>query len=100
MAEHPIEQLTLREMFTNAETLIRDLEDHLQHSFRPKARAVDEAVRTYDQPAERDAIPDSAIRHHVAALFSSDDYSESLIKKLDKYLAAIEERSQEAISSK
>jgi hypothetical protein len=100
MAERPIEQLTLREMFTNAESLIRDLKDHLQKSFHPKSRAVEQVVRSYNIPSERDAIPDSTIRHHVAEMLGSDDYSESLIKKLDQYLEAIESRSREAISSK
>ncbi|HEY3965338.1 MAG TPA: hypothetical protein VGM05_12355 [Planctomycetaceae bacterium] len=100
MAERPIEQLTLREMFTNAELLIRDLEDHLRNSFHPKSRAAEDAVRSHNIPAERDEIPDSAIRHHVAALFGSNDYSESLFKNLDNYLAAIEKRSQEAIQMK
>jgi len=100
MAERPIEQLTLREMFTNAESLIRDLEDHLQKSFHPKSRAAHELVRSHNIPAARDAIPDSVVRHHVATLLSSDDYSESLLNKLDLYLTAIEERSHAAISGK
>lgn len=100
MAERPIEELTLREMFTNAESLIRDLADHLQNSFHPKSRAVDDLVRSHNIPAERDAIPDGAVRNHVAALLSSDDYSESLIQKLEQYFTAIEERSQAAISAK
>ena len=100
MAERPIEQLTLREMFTNAESLVRDLEDHLQKSFHPKSRAVVELVRSHNIPSERDAIPDSTIRQQVAELHSSDDYSETLIKELDQYLTAIEDRSREAISGK
>ena len=100
MAERPIEQLTLREMFTNAESLIRDLQDHLQNSFHPKSRAAQELVRSHNIPSERDAISDSTVRHHVAELLGSDDYSETLIKKLDHYLAAIEERSREAIHNK
>ena len=100
MAERSIEQQTLREMFTNAESLIRDLEDHLQKAFHPKTLAAAEAVKSHNIPAERDEIPDSVIRHHIAALLGSDDYSESMIKKLDQCLAAIENRSQEAIKSK
>ncbi|MBI3865445.1 MAG: hypothetical protein HY290_26515, partial [Planctomycetia bacterium] len=99
-AERPIDQLTLREMLTNAESLIRDLDDHLQKSFQPKSHAVEELVRSHNIPAERDAIPDSVVRHHVAALLSSHDYSETLIEKFDKYLTAIQERSQGAISGK
>lgn len=100
MAERPIEQLTLREIFTNAESLIRDLQDHLQNSFQPKSRAVEDLVRSHNIASERDAIADSTVRHHVAEMLGSDDYSETLIRKLDQYLAAIEERAREAIHSK
>ncbi len=100
MAERPIDQLTLRELFTNTEWLIRDLSEHLQQSFRPKSQALDELVRSYQVPEERDAIADSAVRTHAAAVLSSDDYSQNLIEKLDRYLEAIDERSHAAISGK
>jgi hypothetical protein len=100
MGERPIDQLTLRELFTNAEWLIRDLSEHLKQSFHPRSQALNELVRSYQVSEERDAIADSAVRTHAAALLSSDDYSQTLIEKLDRYLAAIDERSQSAISGK
>ncbi|MBS0264532.1 MAG: hypothetical protein JSS02_21540 [Planctomycetes bacterium] len=100
MSERPISDLTLREMFTNAETLIRDLQDHLKNSFHPKSRSVEDLVQTHHIPAERDAVPDSTVRQQMKELLSSDDYSETLLKKLDQYLTAIEERSREAIANK
>ena len=57
-------------------------------------------VRSYKVPDERNAIADSAVRTQAAPSFASDDYSQTLIQKLDRYLTAIEERSQEALSSK
>ena len=100
MAERPIDQLTLREMFTNAEVLVRDLMEHLDKSFHPKSRALGEIVRSYSIPEERDAIPDGAVRTHMSTLLSSDDYSQAFFQKLDRYLQAIEDRSQVAISGK
>jgi hypothetical protein len=100
MAERPIDQLTLRDLFTNAEWLIRDLTEHLQQSFHPKSQALDELVRSYLVPDERDAIADTAVRTQAAALLDSDDYSQTLIEKLDRYLTAIDERSHAAISGK
>jgi hypothetical protein len=100
MAERPIDQLTLRELFTNTEWLLRDLTEHLQQSFRPKSEALAELVRLYQVPEERDAIADTAVRTHAAALLDSDDYSQNLIKKLDRYLEVIDERSHAAISGK
>ena len=100
MAERPIDQLTLRELFTNTEWLIRDLTEHLQQSFRPKAQALAELVRSYQLPEERDAIADTAVRTHAAALLGSDDYSQNLIEKLDRYLEVIDERSHVAVTGK
>jgi hypothetical protein len=100
MAERPIEQLTLRDIFSEAEWLIRELSEHLQQSFEPKARSLGESVRSYKIPEERDAIADSTVRTQAAALIASDDYAQTLIQKLDRCLTAIEERSQGALSSK
>jgi hypothetical protein len=100
MAERPIDQLTLREMFTNAESLLRDLIEHLDKSFHPKSRALGELVRSFNVPDERDAISDGAIRTQASTLLGSDDYSQAFFQKLDRYLQAISERSQLAISGK
>jgi hypothetical protein len=100
MPERPIDQLTLRDIFSETEWLIRELSEHLKQSFHPKARSLSELVRSYNIPEERDAIADSAVRTQVAALIGSDDYSQSLIEELDRYLTAIEERSQGALTSK
>lgn len=100
MAERPIDDLTLREMFTNAEGLIRDLSGHLKQSFQYQSGALNEVVKSYKSAAERDAIPDATIRTNAAALLSSDDYSQVLFEKLDRYLTAIKHRSQVAIDGK
>jgi len=99
MAERPVEQLTLRDMFTNAEWLVRDLGAHLNQAFRPKSRALIELVEIR-VTEERDAIPDSTVRSNMAAILSSDDYSQTLFQKLDRYLAAIDERAEGAITAK
>ena len=100
MADRPIDQLTLRDMFSNTEWLIRDLSEHLKQSFHPKTQGLGELVRSYKIPEERNAIADTAVRTQVAALLASDDYSQTLIQKLNCFLTAIEERSQGALSGK
>jgi hypothetical protein len=98
LAERPVEQLTLRELFANTETLIRELNEHLQQSFRPKVGRLAELVRPGMSAEDRDAIADSTIRTHVAAVLSSDDYSQALLEKLDRHLAEIREGSKRAIT--
>ncbi|HLJ09758.1 MAG TPA: hypothetical protein VKU82_01145 [Planctomycetaceae bacterium] len=100
MADRPVEQQTLREIFANAEWMIRDLTEHLKQSFYPRIRSLAPLVATHDRPAERDDIPDSSVRTHVAALLSSDDYSQTIFQKLEVYLSAIEHRSQAALQTK
>ena len=100
MAERPIDQLSLLDMFSNAEWLIRDLTEHVRQSFHTKARALDDLVRSDKTPAEREAITDTAVRTHVADLLKSDEYSQSLIEKLDRYLTAIDDRSHDALSGR
>jgi hypothetical protein len=100
MADRPIDQLSLRDLFTNAEWLIRDLSEHLKRSFQPKSQALAELVSPDITPEQREAIADTAVRSQAAALLTSDDYSQTLLDKLDRYLTGIDERSQAAISGK
>jgi hypothetical protein len=100
MADRPIDQLSLRDLFTNAEWLIRDLSEHLKRSFQPKSQALAELVSPDITPEQRDGIADTAVRSQAAALLNSDDYSQTLFDKLDRYLTAIDERSQAAINTK
>lgn len=96
MDDRPIEQLTLRELFGNAEWLLRELNEHLEQAFRPRIRAVDDVVRSFANPADRDEIADSTVRSRMAALIGSDDYSQKLISRLERLLHAIEEGGQRA----
>ena len=92
--------MTLREIFTNAEWLARELTEHLEQSFRPKCRSLEDIVRPNLKVEEREAVADSTIRSGAAALCASDDYSQMLLQKLDRCLNAIQERSQLALTAK
>jgi len=95
--DRPVEQLTLRELFSNAEWLSRELNEHLEQAFLPRLRAVEDVVKSYANPAERDEIADSSVRSRMAALIGSDDYSQKLISRLERHLLAIEEGAQRAV---
>lgn len=74
----------------HAEQLVRELSEHLSQSFLPRLHAVTELVQSYQNAAERDEIPDSTVRSAVAVLIKSDDFTQSLIQKLDPYLSSIQ----------
>lgn len=98
--ERPIEQLTLRGLFGNAEWLVRELSEHLEQSFLPRIRAVDQLVQSHAKPAVRDEVPDSTVRSGVAAMLGSDDFSQKLFTQMESHLAAIEERAQRAVQQR
>lgn len=100
VGERPIEQLTLRELFTDAEMLIRELTEHLEQSFQPRIRAVEEVVRNSNKSEERRQIADSSVRSRTAALLGSDDFSQQLLTRLEQFLVAIEAKADEAVQNR
>jgi len=93
----PIEQLTLREKFSDVEFLVRELTEHLEQSFRPRIRAIEELVKPELRAADREAIPDLTVRSRTAALLGSDDFTQTLFSRLECYLKAIQEGARKAI---
>lgn len=100
MDERPIDQLTLRDLFGNTEWLVRELGEHLEQSFLPKIRAVEQMVQSHAKPAEMEETPDSTVRSRVAAMLGSDDYSQKLFSQLESHLAAIDERARQAVQQR
>lgn len=98
MDDRRIEQLTLREMFSDVELLVRELTEHLGQSFLPRLRAVDELV--HPRAGERDGVADSAIRTRMMALLGSDDFTQTLFARLECYLKAIREGARRAIQER
>jgi hypothetical protein len=98
--ERPVEQLTLRELFSNAEWLVRESTEHLEQSFLPRIRAVEELVRSYAKAPERNEIADSTVRSRMAALLGSDDFSQTLFSRLERHLQAIEQGAERAVEQR
>ncbi|MFN0053416.1 MAG: hypothetical protein ACKV0T_14630 [Planctomycetales bacterium] len=99
MIDRPIEQLTLRELFTNTEWLMRELSEHLEQSYAPRARSAQESVRSFDRAEERSEIPDATIRAGMSLLLRSDEFSQQLFTRLGDHLTAIEKKSELALHS-
>lgn len=77
--------------------LVRELIEHLEQSFHPKLRALEEVVRSHKTPEERNQIGDSTVRNQVASVLESDDFSQKLLQRLDGCLEAIHKGSQQAL---
>ncbi len=87
MSERAIEDQSLRERMGHADQLLRELSEHLNQSFLPKLRAASDLVRSGS--VERDDIADSTVRNAMSALIKSDNFTQTLIDKLDPYLSSI-----------
>jgi hypothetical protein len=90
VAERPIEQMTLREMFSHAERISRDLVDHLERNLLPRSRQLARLVR----PTETESFPadveDVTVRSHVARLIESEDFTDQVYGRLADFCEAID----------
>ena len=91
MSERPLENLTLREKLIEAERLLRELTDHLERGFIPKAHETRRLARRANEPENQDDIKDVTIRSSADVLLRSDDYSRQLCERNIRLLAAIEQ---------
>ncbi len=89
MAERPPESLTLREKFIEAEKLTRELSDHLERGFIPKAHKMRQMARRANQPDHQDEVRDVTIRSSVDQLLQNEDYARQLCERARGLLAAI-----------
>ena len=84
-----IKQLTLREMFKDSDKLVRDLTEHLDRGFYPKARQLERLVRPTETEAFAAGVEDVTVRSHVKAVLDSEAYTDQLYQKLAEYCDAI-----------
>lgn len=90
MAERSIDQLTLRELFKDAERLTREMIEHLDQGFTPKSRSLTRLVSPAPGDPEHDHIEDLTIRNQVSEVLKSEDFTNQLHEKLTRYYAAID----------
>jgi hypothetical protein len=90
MTERSVERLTLRELFKDSERLTREMVEHLDQGFTPKARALTRLVSHSPGDPEYDQIEDLTIRNQVVEVLKSEDFTDQLHDKLTQYYAAID----------
>lgn len=91
MSDRPLDNLTLREKLIEAERLLRELTDHLERGFIPKAHLTRRTARRANEPDNQDEVKDVTIRSSSQELIRSDDYSRQLCERNIRMLAAIEQ---------
>lgn len=90
MAERAVDDLTLRELFSDAQRLTRELIEHLDQGFLPKTRALMRLVGSKAGDPEYDQIEDLTVRNHSGDLLKSEDFTEQLYDRLEQYYEAID----------
>lgn len=87
MAERPISQQTLREQFTHAEQLTKELLDHLEHNLLPKIHDLKKLVQT--ELKGEAVVEDITVRNHTANVLESARFADEVSDKMTAYFTSI-----------
>lgn len=90
MVERSAEQLTLRELFTHSERLIRELIEHLDQDFLPRAHHLRRLTRMNKSDPDLDKVEDVTVRTHAARVLESENFANQLYEKVVEYVTAID----------
>ena len=91
MSDQPIENLTLREQLRDAERLGRELADHLERGFAPKAGALAKLIRPKTGGEWNHDVADKTLHHTVQQVLDSHRFTATLMKRFRGLLKAIDE---------
>ena len=89
MAERPVSQQTLREQFTNAEQLTKELVDHLEHNLLPKIHDLKKLVQT--ELKGEAVIEDVTVRNHATTVLESARFADEVSDKMTAYFTSIQQ---------
>lgn len=89
--ERGIEQLTLREMFVEAERQTREFIEHLDQGFLPKTHELARLLRPiHGEPPGLNVLEDVTVRTQTGSLLDSEAYTEEMFVRLGEYCRAID----------
>jgi hypothetical protein len=91
MPETSLKEKTLRELMADAEHLTRELTEHLDQNFIPKAHALRKLVRPVIGSNVDDEVEDISIRNAAKHVLKSNEFTEELCDKISQYCAVIDD---------
>ncbi len=89
LSKESVEHLPLRELFTDAERLTRELIDHIERGFLPKCGRLNELCQSIPAELGPDDIEDITIRNHAAQVLESEQFTQQFYENTENYLFAI-----------
>lgn len=98
MTDRPVDQLTLRELFTNSERLVRELVEHIERGFLPQVHNLRRITRLGRTAVDSERIEDVTVRNTVGRVLEGDDFTNQLYENLAAYLAAIDKSVHEIVT--
>jgi hypothetical protein len=84
-----IDGLTLRDKCREADRILRELADHLEQSFLPKARSLRKLARGHEQGYDPSIVRDVTIRSQASALLEAEQYTARLDEESKLFFTAI-----------
>jgi hypothetical protein len=84
------ESMTLREKFTEGERIARELVQHLEQGFIPKAHNVRKMTKPQMEAGE-DEVRDITLRNAVGDVLASEEFAHPLIHRLRQFVTLIEQ---------
>ncbi len=96
MAERPVSQQTLREQFTNAEQLTKELVDHLEHHLLPKIHNLKKLVQM--ELKGEAVVEDITMRNHASHVLESARFAGEVSDKMTTYFTSINQAVTRIIS--
>ncbi|MCA9118039.1 MAG: hypothetical protein KDA79_23365 [Planctomycetaceae bacterium] len=94
MSNRPAAELTLRELFLEAERTSRELVDHIERNLLPR----NQELRSLAAPARMEEVRDVTIRTSAASLLESSRFSDKLSRRLTELSRAIDEQVQQMVN--
>ena len=91
MPETPLKDMTLREMLADVEQLTRELIEHLDQDFIPKAHALRRLVRPTASGSVNEEVQDISVRDTAIRVLKSEEFTKELYEKISQYCAAIDD---------
>ena len=92
MAERRIEDMPLRDVFTEADRLARGLVDHFEDGFLPKSSGLQELVAVSEQGNGSDDVHDVTVRNHSAQLLERARFADELYTRFDACIETIDKK--------
>jgi len=96
VAERSVSQQTLREQFTNAEQLTKELIDHLEHHLLPKIHDLKKLVQM--ELKGETVVEDITMRNHASRVLESARFAGEVGDKMTTYFTSINEAVTRIIS--